>query len=93
MSPDYLTRSKFGGFYGWPWNYWGGHDVDTRVKPERPEMVAKCDRAGLCAGRAHARSLGLTFADGAQLGRAVQERRVHRPARLVEPRSVRPATR
>lgn len=38
--PDYLTSVRDGGFYGWPWSYYGQH-VDQRVEPKRPDMVAK----------------------------------------------------
>ncbi|NKF31707.1 sorbosone dehydrogenase family protein, partial [Pseudomonas sp. BGM005] len=41
LVPDYMTSVKEGGFYGWPWSYYGKH-VDARVHPSRPEMV---DRA------------------------------------------------
>ncbi|MGH8518434.1 MAG: PQQ-dependent sugar dehydrogenase, partial [Panacagrimonas sp.] len=40
LVPDYMTSVKDGGFYGWPWSYYGRH-VDTRVKPPRPDRVAK----------------------------------------------------
>jgi glucose/arabinose dehydrogenase len=39
LVPDYITSVRDGGFYGWPYSYFGAH-VDTRVKPQRPEMVA-----------------------------------------------------
>ena len=39
LVPDYLTRVKEGGFYGWPYSYWGQH-VDTRVE-DQPDLVAK----------------------------------------------------
>ena len=51
LVPDYLTSVKDGGFYGWPYSYFGQH-VDARVKPPRPDLVAKAIRAGLCARRA-----------------------------------------
>ena len=40
LVPDYLTSVKDGGFYGWPYSYCGQH-VDIRVKPPRPDLVAK----------------------------------------------------
>src|SRR5712675_228063 len=40
LVPDYLTSVKDGGFYGWPFSYYGQH-VDTRVEPQRPDLVAK----------------------------------------------------
>ncbi|HKO20182.1 MAG TPA: PQQ-dependent sugar dehydrogenase, partial [Acidobacteriaceae bacterium] len=40
LVPDYLTSVKDGGFYGWPYSYYGQH-TDPRVKPERPDLVNK----------------------------------------------------
>jgi glucose/arabinose dehydrogenase len=68
IPPDYMTSVRPGGFYGWPWSYWGGH-VDTRVKPPRPDMVARAIRPDYALG-AHTASLGLVFAEGARLGPA-----------------------
>jgi glucose/arabinose dehydrogenase len=67
-SPDYLTSLQPGGFYGWPWSYWGQH-ADARAWPRRPDMVAKAIRPDYALG-AHTASLGLAFADGAKLGPA-----------------------
>ncbi|MGH8612084.1 MAG: PQQ-dependent sugar dehydrogenase, partial [Gammaproteobacteria bacterium] len=39
LVPDYMTSVKDGGFYGWPYSYYGQH-VDERVKPPRPDLVA-----------------------------------------------------
>ena len=44
LVPDYLTSVKDGGFYGWPFSYWGQH-VDSRVKPEKPGHGSEGDRA------------------------------------------------
>lgn len=66
LVPDYITSVKDGGFYGWPWSYFGS-TVDTRVKPENPEMVAKAIAPDYSVG-AHTASLGLAFAEGARLG-------------------------
>lgn len=68
VPPDYMTSVVPGGFYGWPWSYWGGH-VDPRVKPPRPDMAARAIRPDYALG-AHTASLGLTFAEGARLGPA-----------------------
>jgi glucose/arabinose dehydrogenase len=65
--PDYMTRVEFGGFYGWPWNYWGGH-VDKRVQPERPDLLEYTARPDYGLGP-HTASLGLAFAGDARLGR------------------------
>jgi glucose/arabinose dehydrogenase len=66
LVPDYITSVKDGGFYGWPFSYYGNH-VDTRVKPQNPEMVAKAIVPDYAVGN-HVAALGLTFADGAELG-------------------------
>jgi glucose/arabinose dehydrogenase len=59
LPPDYLTTVKDGGFYGWPYSYWGQH-VDNRVQPERPDLVAKAITPDYGLGP-HTASLGLTF--------------------------------
>src|SRR5262249_16556489 len=59
LPPDYLASVKDGGFYGWPYSYWGGH-VDARVKPQRPDLVAKALAPDYGLG-AHTASLGLVF--------------------------------
>ena len=62
LVPDYLTSVKQGAFYGWPWSYWG-RNVDTRVEPANPQMVAKAIAPDYGLG-AHVAPLGLAFADG-----------------------------
>jgi glucose/arabinose dehydrogenase len=62
LVPDYMTSVKDGGFYGWPYSYYGQH-VDTRVDPQRPDMVAKATPPDYALG-AHTASLGLTFNTG-----------------------------
>jgi glucose/arabinose dehydrogenase len=59
VPPDYLTRVMDGGFYGWPYSYWGQH-VDTRVKPTRPDLVSTALVPDYGLGP-HTASLGLTF--------------------------------
>ena len=66
LVPDYMTSVKDGGFYGWPWSYYGGH-VDARVKPQNPAMVAKAVAPDYALG-AHTASLGLHFYSGRALG-------------------------
>lgn len=61
LVPDYLTSVKDGAFYGWPWSYWG-KNVDTRVKPPNPDMVAKAIAPDYGLG-AHVAPLGLVFSD------------------------------
>ena len=85
LVPDYMTAVKEGAFYGWPYSYYGQH-VDTRVKPQRPELVAQGHPARLCAGRPHGVA-GPGLLRG-QPAAAIQERRIDRPARFVEPQAV-----
>ena len=59
LVPDYMTSVKDGGFYGWPYSYFGRH-VDTRVVPQRPDLVARAIVPDYALG-AHTASLGLTF--------------------------------
>ena len=61
LVPDYLTSVKDGAFYGWPWSYWGQR-ADERVKPARPEMVAKAVVPDYGLG-SHVAPLGLAFSD------------------------------
>jgi glucose/arabinose dehydrogenase len=65
LVPDYMTSVKDGGFYGWPWSYFGQH-VDKRVEPPRPEMVAKALVPDYALG-SHTASLGLAFYQGSLL--------------------------
>ena len=65
LVPDYMTSVKRGGFYGWPYSYYGAH-VDERVKPPRPDLVAKALVPDYALG-AHTASLGLAFYDGGGL--------------------------
>jgi glucose/arabinose dehydrogenase len=71
LVPDYLTAVKDGGFYGWPWSYFGRH-VDTRVQPENPDMVAKAIVPDYALGN-HVAPLGLAFARGELLPAAYRE--------------------
>ncbi len=64
LVPDYLTSVRRGGFYGWPYSYWGGH-VDPRIKKEdmRPDLVKTAIVPDVDLG-AHTASLGLLFYTG-----------------------------
>lgn len=59
LVPDYLTSVKPGGFYGWPYSYFGQH-IDPRVKPQQPTLVKKAIVPDYELG-AHTASLGLVF--------------------------------
>jgi glucose/arabinose dehydrogenase len=66
LVPDYMTSVRPGGFYGWPWSYYG-QTVDMRVEPARPDMVARAIKPDYALGP-HTASLGLAFSKGAGLG-------------------------
>jgi glucose/arabinose dehydrogenase len=65
LVPDYLTSVQEKGFYGWPYSYYGQH-VDHRVKPQRPDMVAKAIKPDYALG-SHVAALGLLFYTGTGL--------------------------
>jgi glucose/arabinose dehydrogenase len=62
LVPDYMTTVKDGGFYGWPYSYFGNH-LDPRIKQQRQDMVAKAIVPDYALG-AHTASLGLAFYSG-----------------------------
>ena len=59
LVPDYLTSVQEGKFYGWPYSYWG-QNVDPRVKPEQPDMVAAAIAPDYSLG-SHKAPLGIAF--------------------------------
>jgi len=65
LVPDYITSVHDGDFFGWPYSYYGQH-VDTRVQPQRPELVAKAIVPDYALG-SHTGSLGLTWSAGTTL--------------------------
>jgi hypothetical protein len=65
LVPDYITSVKDGGFYGWPWSYYGQH-VDERVQPANPEKVASALVPDYALGP-HTASLGIAFGRGSAL--------------------------
>ncbi|MDQ2151116.1 sorbosone dehydrogenase family protein [Alcaligenaceae bacterium C4P045] len=62
LVPDYLTSVQNGGFYGWPYSYFG-QNVDNRIQPQKPELVAKAIKPDYALGT-HVAPLGMTFAEG-----------------------------
>lgn len=66
LVPDYLTSVKEGGFYGWPYAYFGPHE-DPRRKGERADLVKKTLVPDVSLG-SHTASLGLGFYDGDGFG-------------------------
>ena len=65
LVPDYMTSVKQGGFYGWPYSYFGQH-IDERVKPQNPDLVKKAIAPDYALG-AHTASLGLAWSEGNKL--------------------------
>jgi glucose/arabinose dehydrogenase len=63
LVPDYLTSVRKGGFYGWPYSYWG-QNVDLRAQPQDPKKVASAIRPDYSLG-AHVAALGLAFSNAA----------------------------
>ena len=70
LVPDYLTSVREGGFYGWPYSYWGSN-VDPRVMPQDPEKVAAAIAPDYALG-SHVAALGLDFSTPA-MGAAFAE--------------------
>jgi glucose/arabinose dehydrogenase len=60
LVPDYMTAVRDGAFYGWPYSYYGQH-VDTRVEPQKPDLVARAISPDYALGP-HTASLGLAYA-------------------------------
>ena len=65
LVPDYLTSVRDGGFYGWPYSYFGSH-LDVRAKPQRPDLVASALVPDYALGP-HTASLGLAASAGTAL--------------------------
>ena len=63
LVPDYLTSIQQGGFYGWPYSYWG-QNVDDRVRPQNPDKVAAAIKPDYALG-SHVAALGLAFSSPA----------------------------
>jgi len=66
LVPDYLTQVRDGAFYGWPYSYWG-QNVDPRVRPQKPDMVARAVKPDYALG-SHVAALGLDFARSGGFG-------------------------
>ena len=63
LVPDYITSVREGGFYGWPFSYWG-QNVDVRAQPQNPRLVAAAIRPDYSLG-SHVAALGLAFSNPA----------------------------
>jgi glucose/arabinose dehydrogenase len=70
LVPDYLTSVKDGAFYGWPYAYYGPKNVDARVQPPRPDLVAKTVAPDYALG-AHVAPLGMAFSDSKNMPAAL----------------------
>lgn len=64
LVPDYVTRVRDGGFYGWPWFYTGDHQ-DPNHRGKHPELAGKVIVPDVLL-QSHSASLGLTFYGGQQ---------------------------
>jgi glucose/arabinose dehydrogenase len=64
LPPDYLTSIKDGAFYGWPYSYIG-NNIDPRVQPQKPELVAKAVVPDVLLGP-HVAPLQFAFYSGKQ---------------------------
>jgi glucose/arabinose dehydrogenase len=65
LVPDYMTSVRDGGFYGWPYSYFG-QIVDERVRPPRPDLVARAIKPDYALGP-HTASLGLAWSQQTSL--------------------------
>ncbi len=65
LVPDYMTAVRDGAFYGWPYSYFGAH-VDTRVTPQRPDLVARAVVPDYALGT-HTASIGLVASNGVRM--------------------------
>lgn len=71
LVPDYLTSVREGAFYGWPYSYWG-KNLDPRVRPQKPELVARAVAPDYALG-SHVAALGLSFAREGGFGGAFSQ--------------------
>lgn len=71
LVPDYMTSVRDGGFYGWPYSYFGSR-VDTRVGPPRPDLVARALVPDYALGP-HTASLGLASSTGSTLSPRIRD--------------------
>jgi glucose/arabinose dehydrogenase len=65
LVPDYMTSVRDGGFYGWPYSYYGQH-IDPRVMPQRPDLVARAIVPDYALS-SHVAPLGMAFATAGTL--------------------------
>ena len=65
LVPDYITSVRDGGFYGWPFSYYGEH-IDVRAQPQRPDLVERAIVPDFALGP-HTASLGLAWSGSSSL--------------------------
>jgi len=65
LVPDYITSVRDGGFYGWPFSYYGEH-LDVRAQPQRPDLVERAIVPDFALGP-HTASLGLAWSGSSSL--------------------------
>jgi glucose/arabinose dehydrogenase len=70
LPPDYMTAVKPGGFYGWPYSY-HGQNVDSRVAPQRPDLVVKAITPDYALGP-HTAAMGIVYAGASSLPQRFQ---------------------
>ena len=85
LVPDYMTEVKAGAFYGFPYSYYGQH-VDTRVKPQRPDLVATAIVPDYALGNPRLR-WDWSFTNQKLLSGALLGRRFRGSARIMEPQA------
>ncbi len=83
LVPDYLTKVKDGGFYGWPYAYYGPNE-DPRLKGQQPELVKQTLVPDMSMG-AHTASLGLAFYNKKAFPTSIPWRRLYQSTRFLEP--------
>lgn len=66
LVPDYLTSVSDGGFYGWPYSYFG-QNIDPRIRPQRPDLVERAIIPDYALG-SHVAALGLDFTSDGGFG-------------------------
>lgn len=86
LVPDYLTSVTDGAFYGWPYSWFGAY-VDTRVEPQRPDLVARAVAPDYALG-AHVAALGLAASGGSPLVALLTDAAASTPQTAVAPHGV-----
>ena len=83
LVPDYVTRVREGGYYGWPWFYLGNHE-EPRLAGQRPDLAGKAIVPDVLL-QSHSAALGLVFSTTHDVPARLSRQRVRRAAWVVEP--------